>query len=163
MAKSFMTGRPSPSKPEMLEIYKLIVEMADRVSQRRQSANSFYLTVNTILVGGTSFLTRSSFPNLSGIALSIAGLAISLLWVRNIKSYKTLNSAKFKVITDLEKNLEYDAYSKEWEFLDPDGDGERHNPFHKIEGLVPFIFVAVYIIHLATYIPWHLLASAGGC
>ncbi|MBL0768741.1 hypothetical protein JI743_07990 [Sphingopyxis sp. DHUNG17] len=158
-----MNEKLTPSKPDKLEIYKMIVEMADRVSQRRQSANNFYLTMNTILIGGTSFLYESGLPVLSSITLSIAGLSISLLWARNIKSYKTLNSAKFRVITDLEKQLEYDAYTKEWEFLDPDGDGKRHNPFHKVEGLVPFVFVGVYIIHLAAHIPWHRLASACGC
>ena len=33
-----------------LEQYKLSVEMADRVSQRRQSANVFFLTVSSSLI-----------------------------------------------------------------------------------------------------------------
>ena len=31
----------------LLEQYKLYVQMADKISERRQSANSFFLTVNT--------------------------------------------------------------------------------------------------------------------
>ena len=34
-----------------LEIYKLYVQMADNISARRQSANSFFLTVNTAIIG----------------------------------------------------------------------------------------------------------------
>ncbi len=34
----------------VLEIYGRVVEMADRVSQRRQSANSFFLSLNSALV-----------------------------------------------------------------------------------------------------------------
>lgn len=33
-----------------LEIYKLIVEMADRMTARRSGTNSFFLTVNAALV-----------------------------------------------------------------------------------------------------------------
>ncbi|RDD97660.1 hypothetical protein DTW92_07525 [Paracoccus pantotrophus] len=44
----------APRDKEVLEIYKMLVEMADRVSQRRQSANSFYLTVNTAIIGGAA-------------------------------------------------------------------------------------------------------------
>ena len=34
-----------------LEIYKMYVEMADNISARRQSANIFFLTVNTSILG----------------------------------------------------------------------------------------------------------------
>lgn len=158
-----MTIRSTSSKNENIEIYKLLVEMADRVSQRRQSANSFYLTFNTIIVGGTSLISKDIPITYSAMALSIAGVAISILWVRNIKSYRTLNDAKFRVITDLEKRLDYDAYTKEWELLDPEGNGKRHNPFHKIEVLVPFVFLALYFIYISMHIPWRGIARICGC
>ena len=47
----------SPSNSTQLELYKLAVEMADRVSARRALANTFFLTVNTglaALLGGKS-------------------------------------------------------------------------------------------------------------
>ncbi len=33
----------------VLDLYKMAVEMADRVSARRAGANSFFLTLNTVL------------------------------------------------------------------------------------------------------------------
>ena len=36
---------------QLLEQYKLYVEMADRISQRRGAANTFFLTFNTAVVG----------------------------------------------------------------------------------------------------------------
>lgn len=158
-----MTAKTTSSNAERLEIYKILIEMADRVSQRRQSANSFYLTVNTALIGGTSLMSKDGISAWSGIALSAAGLSIALLWIRNIKSYKTLNDAKFKVITDIETHLSYQAYTKEWDFLDPDGDGKRHNPFHKVESLVPLVFITAYLINISIYIPWKHLVSICGC
>lgn len=35
---------------DLFEQYKLYVEMADRVSERRATANNFFLTANTLLV-----------------------------------------------------------------------------------------------------------------
>ena len=32
------------------EQYKIYLEMADRISSRRQSANSFFVTINTLLI-----------------------------------------------------------------------------------------------------------------
>ena len=43
---------PSPSGSDrLLEQYKLYVEMADRISQRRGAANTCFLTFNTAVVG----------------------------------------------------------------------------------------------------------------
>jgi hypothetical protein len=44
-------GYPSDQlRGHLLEQYKLYIEMADRISSRRQSANSFFLSLNTTLV-----------------------------------------------------------------------------------------------------------------
>ena len=45
-----MNDQPASVDPQVLDIYKLAVEMADRVSSRRATANAFFLTVNTGLV-----------------------------------------------------------------------------------------------------------------
>ncbi|GHI47573.1 RipA family octameric membrane protein [Streptomyces albidoflavus] len=51
-----MTTPPEPNqRPEVLELYKLAVEMADRVSARRGTANAFFLSVQTALVTLISF------------------------------------------------------------------------------------------------------------
>lgn len=39
---------------QYVELYKLAVEMADRVSARRATANAFFLTVNTALLAFVS-------------------------------------------------------------------------------------------------------------
>jgi hypothetical protein len=137
-----------------LEIYKLLVEMADRVSQRRQTANSFYLSVNTLLVGGSAYLGTLQPRGLNIVTISIAGVAICALWAMNIISYKTLNEAKFSVITDIESRLSEKPFTDEWAHLDMDGDGKRHRPFHKVEGVVPWIFMAVYTAQVASLLPW---------
>lgn len=156
-----MAGGPERTSQErdVLEIYKMLVEMADRVSQRRQSANSFYLTVNTAIIGGAAYLSQSAFGHLGTWAVSIAGVAICALWIRSVASYKSLNAAKFEVITVLEERLPVSPFKDEWNILDVDGDGKRHKPFHETEVLVPVVFMCVHGAQLLAEIPWHALVS----
>ena len=60
------------STQQYLELYKLAVEMADRVSARRAAANAFFLTVNTALLAFVSSGLEDMFwvVALAGIALS---------------------------------------------------------------------------------------------
>lgn len=156
----------SPNEPEessqdkdVLEIYKMLVEMADRVSQRRQSANSFYLTVNTAIIGGAAYLSQADFGHLGTLAVSAAGIAICFLWVRAVVSYKSLNAAKFDVITALEDRLPVSPYKDEWAILDVDGDGTKHKPFHKTEMLVPIVFGLVHGAQFLAEVPWQWIVS----
>src|SRR5690348_11243200 len=113
------SGAPQtdPDKSAKLDIYKLLVEMADRVSQRRQAANSFYLTINTAIIGSSAYLS-AFHPAWGGVCLmALAGFCVSLLWIRNIQSYKELNEGKFHVITQLEMHLPVQPFKDEWEFL----------------------------------------------
>lgn len=157
----------SPSEPEkpsaeqdVLEIYKMLVEMADRVSQRRQSANSFYLTVNTAIIGGAAYLSQSQFGHVGTLAVSTAGIAICFLWVRAVVSYKSLNAAKFEVITALEERLPVSPFKDEWVILDVDGDGKKHKPFHKTEMLVPIVLGLVHGFQIFAELPWQRIACS---
>lgn len=155
------SNTPQPSAPsdiqQRLEVFKLLVEMADRVSQRRQAANSFYLTVNTAIVGATAYLATLHPHWLSGGVMSVAGLMVCIVWGWNILSYKTLNAAKWQVITEFEKSLAAQPFGDEWSRLDPTGRGKRHTPFHRVEILVPWIFGAVHMVQGLAAIPWATL------
>lgn len=95
-----------------------------------------------------------------GLAVSTAGIAICILWIRAVLSYKSLNAAKFAVITAVEERLPIKPYSEEWAILDPDGDGKRHTPFHKTEVLVPVVFLCVHAVQMMMEIPWEPVAAA---
>lgn len=146
--------RRKAQQAERLEQYKLIVEMADRVSQRRQAANSFYLSINTALVGGSAYFGGGTPPLKTALLVSLAGVLACRYWSRSILSYKTLNTAKFGVINDIEMRLVEQPFTNEWAKLDPDGDGKKHNSFYETEKFVPRVFVGIYIFQAATAIPW---------
>jgi len=138
---------------QYLELYKLAVEMADRVSARRATANAFFLTVNTALL---AFVSSGSLNMLWLVAL--AGIALSGTWWILLKSYRDLNAAKFGVILEMEKDLEAKVYGNEWRVLKEDRPKEER-PQEKrpkrwwegyaelgtVERIVPLIFAALYI------------------
>lgn len=151
-------GRPSPRYRDQLEIYKLLVEMADRVSQRRQANNNFYLTVNTAIVAGNAYLANAQMEWTPIVAIASAGIIICVAWGWSIRSYRTLNRAKFAVIHELEKTMSVKPYSREWAHLTGRESG-RHVQFHQVEVVVPWVFGGLHLVLLASQVP----ASAIRC
>jgi hypothetical protein len=101
----------------LLDQYKLYVEMADRISQRRTTANSYFLSVNSAILAFVGYLTsKNSTDNLW--LLSIAGITLSVLWHSIITSYRDLNSAKWAVVHEIEKRLPISPYDAEWEAVE---------------------------------------------
>jgi hypothetical protein len=141
-------------RTERLEIYKLMVEMADRVSQRRQAANSFYLSINTFLITASAFIGNSPTSGRTTWLVCLAGIAISALWMKAIASYKSLNENKFAVINSLETHLVSQPYSDEWARINPALHGRKHRPFHQTERIVPQIFIALFAVQALALLPW---------
>ena len=135
-----------------LEIYKLYVQMADNISARRQSANSFFLTVNTAIIGIVGYVAGNS--NQWTWIISLAGLALCYGWYRLIRSYQDINSGKFKVIHEMEKQIPLSPYYAEWEALGRGKVSKLYLPFTHIELWVPRIFGALHGIALVMSIPW---------
>jgi hypothetical protein len=137
-----------------LDLYKLAVEMADRISARRALANTFFLTVNTglaALLGGKDLRWY----------VAAAGIVFSLAWWWLLQSYRKLNSAKFMVINSVESRLPLQLFSDEWEYLKSARAPARAWPpraawawlqgYHElgtVERTVPFAFAAIYVAEL---------------
>lgn len=155
-----LTELSADEKKTVLEIYKMLIDMADKVSQRRQNANNFYLSVNTALTGASAYLATTA-PNspINVFILSIAGFLVALLWKRNIDSYKDLNSGKFQVIDEIEKALPIAAFTAEWQFLERGRNRRLYRPFHTVEILVPFIFAAVHLAQILRTVPWNSITA----
>ena len=138
---------------DLFEQYKMYVEMADRISERRATANNFFLTANTLLisifgvvVGKDALLTNSTgiwFP-----LFALSGLAFSVTWFYIVKSYRQLNSGKFQVIHEIEKHLPLALYKGEWMALGEGHDPNLYRPLTHIEKYAPLTFVIIYGIIL---------------
>ena len=145
--------------PDLLEIYKLHVGLADKVSDRRAQANHFYLTVLTGLLAILSFSANrdnnihSEQFLLVCFMVGLLGIIISLIWMINIRSYRQLNDGKMKTLLLLEKKLPFAFYASEWKLLGQGADKKKYLPLTTIEQyiplffLVPFIYLIIYFIY----------------
>ena len=136
----------------MLEQYKLYVEMADRVSSRRAQANRFYISLLSILLALLSIVASigafSEILNKILLAIAILGIILCALWWVNIRSYRHLNSGKFKVIHEMEKELPIAAYDKEWEILGRGKQAGSYLQLTRVEQWVPFALTIPYLLLL---------------
>lgn len=142
--------------PRAMEIYKLAVEMADRVSARRATANAFFLTVNTTLVAVVGLQDHSDMSVLLQVAVCGGGVAVAACWWFLLRNYRKLNEAKFTVINQIEvDHLPVKPFTEEWALLSDDP-GSRAakvrsglRQLGNVERVIPVVFALLYIIIFA--------------
>lgn len=100
----------------IFEQYKIYVEMANDVSNRRESTNKFYITLVAALFGLISYLFKPSYNNFVFVLLIVI-FFVSLIWYKHILEYKKLNAGKFGVINYLENYLPAKGYTTEWDLV----------------------------------------------
>lgn len=131
-----------------MEQYKLYVEMADRVSSRRATANMFFLTLNTAIVAliGSAWESGISITWQSLLFPTFALVSQCLTWFWIIRSYRQLNTIKWAVVGAMEKHLPLLPYSDaEWEAAARGKEPAIYWPLSKVESIIPFLFGATYI------------------
>lgn len=148
-----MASEQPASDPAYLELYKLSVEMADRVSARRGVANSFFLTINTGVIALLGAQDLRWY-------VAVAGIVLCCAWWALLKSYHDLNEAKFEIIHALEDRLPMTVSADEWASLKRDpvsfalrrdairGWAGQYRELGHVERLVPCVFVGIYIAEI---------------
>lgn len=147
------------TKHQLLEIYKLHAELADRISQRREGANRLHvsLLVGVVLLLGIllRFGTENFPVSIVVMGAGIIGTVLSISWYIVIRSYRQLNSGKFKTLHELEEKLAFQFFAREWKTLK---EGEKINRYWKltaVENILPifFLIMSIFAIAIATRSP----------
>ena len=130
------------------EQYKLYVESIEKISDRRDSANKYFMTINSsifILAGLVIQYTHEN-KKLFLIGLCILGLFIIIIFWLLINSYKQLNSGKFAMVHKIEQKLPIKLYADEWKILGEGKNKKKYYPFSHIERLIPSLLGVCYIL-----------------
>lgn len=148
---SELPQRVSKGHP-LLEQYKLYVEMADNASERRARTNAYYVSVTAaILVLAARFQWLSPTDKLQAVGLiliAVLGMLVCFVWRVNVASFQQLSRAKFRVIHELERQLPYPCYAKEWELLGEGSDRRRYFELTRVEKALPLALTIPYLVLL---------------
>ena len=97
----------------VLAQWQTCVEMANSVSQRRDTMNNIFVTLNLAIVAAISINW-----DVKSLFILVAGVVVSVIWLLFIRNYKLLNTEKFNVINDIEKKLPVKPFNDEWKRLE---------------------------------------------
>lgn len=134
------------NREELFQQYRLFVESADKISERRNHLNTFFIALHSLLVSGLSLFKTVIFAYI--IPICIFGCILAFLWWYMLCNYRSLNKAKFRIIQEIEKHLPLNLYCTEWELYKTRK--HRFNPtrylsFSRLEMILPWLLILVYI------------------
>lgn len=123
---------------DVLAIWQTCVEMSNGVSQRRDTMNNLFVTLNIAVIAAVSWMW-----DVKTVFLCVAGLVICVVWLLYINNFKRLNAAKFRVIYDLEERLGVTPFKDEWDILKKT---KRYLEGTKLERILPIAFALGYAV-----------------
>ena len=154
VARQLEKTKDPKRETELIEQYKAYLQTSEDVLSRRQNTSTFYTTLNTSMLTITATVVSILF-GISGIngmlvaafilfAVSVVGILLNINWYALLESYGRLNSAKMKVISEIEKNLPANIYDTEWRVMSEKLCGRKYVSFTDIEKRLPACFVVLY-------------------
>ena len=130
--------------------YRLFVDSSEKLVARRQTVNTFFLSINALLLSAAGFIVKdvpqegAAFVGV--LALGLAGILSCITWRNVLRSYRQLNAGKFVVIHALEQHLPAALFNAEWHALGEGRDKKKYTPFTTSEALIPIVFAVLYSI-----------------
>lgn len=122
----------------ILQQWQTCVEMADSVSSRRDSMNNLFATIHVAIVAAISFVW-----DIKMMILGAAGIALAIVWLLFIRYYKNLNTVKYDIINEIEKQLPVQPFSDEWKGLTKI---KRYTQGTTLEKVMPWAFIVIYVV-----------------
>jgi hypothetical protein len=139
------------------EQYKVLASHVEKMSERRQTANNFFLSLNSAIFAGMGLLAKESLAEvdhpfaMKGIfaivlVLAIVGLVICKGWTSIIKAHRQLNLANMSILQMMEKHLPAAIFSAQHQFA------KRH-----------YVSLVAIEERIAGSFSWMYLAFVVGC
>lgn len=92
------------------EQYKIFVESADKISDKRINQNNIYITIELALL---SYLSAVKIEKLYIYIFCSMGLFIAILWFLTIDNYSKRNKVKYQIINEYEKENKMNWFLEE--------------------------------------------------
>ena len=148
---------------QLIEIYKIHVELTNNVSNRRTTTNRFYQVFlsGLIVIFSTFLQSKDGVPvklledvSIDWVMTVLGGLGmwLSFTWFISVDSYLQLNSRKYEVLKELEEKLEYRFFKKEWKYLGGNKkDTYRYLSFPELLAPIAFFIFFTVLFSIGIY------------
>ncbi len=137
-------------KTNKFDLYKMMVESSENLILRRQKTNAFFITIIGSLLAIGGLLHKADMLNKDSLDLVEVFCIIALLlcnsWRNLLDNFGKLNTAKFKVIGKLERQLGDQIYNAEWIALGKGNRKEKYRSFTETEKNVPLFIAFLFFI-----------------
>lgn len=157
--KGFM-GEQYTEKDRLLEIYKLHVNVANDISNRRVSVNRhFTFVISGLIVAFVALLSVEEgsagkqlmekvryFVEGCIIAVGGVGMVISAIWLFSVRTYLNANSVRYDAMKELEKRLDFQFMGRAWELMGPSYKKKSYKDVATVEMILPMAFLSVFLV-----------------
>ena len=128
----------------ILAQWQTCVEMSNSVSQRRDTMNNIFVTLNLAIIAAVSITW-----DIKSLFILAAGIVVCIIWILFIRNYKLLNTEKFNVINDIENKLPVKPFNDEWKKLK---NNKKYKDSTKLEITLPIMFFVLYVMAIVAII-----------
>ena len=142
---------------DLLEQYKIYVELMDRINERIQRSYYAFLTVNSAIVGGIGYFQihnayDSVFAYIPLAIISYLALMFCLAWSISIKTLRRLYEKRFKIIDLIEERLPLSLFNAELMLLEDENDSKSKAVYARMETITLSLFLFLYIISFGYHV-----------
>lgn len=130
----------------LLEEYKIMINTSEKMMERRQGTNNFYITLCTaMLTVIVAFIaTKINTIVWGSITFVISGMMMFLCynWKKTLEAYGLSNEAKYEILNKIEENLPASIFFSEWEY----GKTIDYSPYSQRESKIPEVFFCLFML-----------------
>ncbi len=141
--------------------YEMFVETSEELVRRKQTVNSFYITLNSVIISVILaafalsdklevFGCSVGYSTIITCLSSVVGGIVCFSWYSVIQSYADLNSSKMKIISYIETQLAYNLYDTEWQLVSNKTGNKKYKSFSRKEKFIAKLFMGLYVLLFLT-------------
>jgi hypothetical protein len=130
------------------EVYTALIQDTAQISDRRQTMNNIYLSVNSVLLGALAILAQQSIATNVvflpvEIFIAIVGILIAGQWRSLLQKYKALLGLRFKTLMSIEAK---ETFGSEFKVYTLEDKTPEVYGYSAIEARLPVIFQLIYVV-----------------
>jgi hypothetical protein len=142
------------------EEYKLHIERAQKLSERRQATTQIYLTLNTAIFGALAFIVKDSgfsgWPLvLVALPLFIVGIIACIIWLGITKKMEIFLDWQYDQLREMEKEIPGSSKiltAENKKFYEPVKNGKKKFSFSLQEAWLPRLLIFLFVLYAAAMI-----------